>query len=80
MENQFCHSCAAPLNMPDFKGKSDIYCKYCSDEEGNLKSREEAKKGIAGWFMSWQPNLTPETADKRAEHYLGSMPAWADKN
>ncbi len=55
--DKFCYSCSAPLNLPEFKGTAEHFCKYCTDEKGNLKSREEIQKGIAQWFQSWQPDL-----------------------
>ena len=76
--DKFCYSCSAPLSMPEFKGPSENYCKYCTDENGNLKSREEIQKGIANWFKSWQPSLTHEKAVKRAVYFMKAMPAWAD--
>ena len=76
--DKFCHSCAAPLGMPDFKGPADDYCKYCTDDKGNLKSREEIQAGITGWLKSWQPGLDDATASSRAESYMKAMPAWAD--
>jgi hypothetical protein len=75
---KFCYSCAVPLDNPDFKGPADNYCKYCTDQNGKLKPKEEIKKGIAQWFSSWQPNLNEQTALKRAEDYMKSMPAWAE--
>ncbi len=74
---KFCHSCAAPLGIPDFKGPADDYCKYCSDEAGNLKSREEVQNGIAQWLKSWQPGLDDTKAMARAADYMKAMPAWA---
>ena len=74
----FCHSCTAPLSMPDFKGPAENLCKHCTDEKGNLKPREEIQTGIAQWFKSWQPNLDEETAVKRAEFFMKAMPSWAD--
>ncbi|MCK4486945.1 MAG: hypothetical protein KAU38_09310 [Desulfobacterales bacterium] len=75
--NKFCHSCAAPLEMPDFKGPAENYCKYCTDEKGNVKSREEVQRGIAEWLKGWQPSLDDEKALARAAHYMKAMPAWA---
>jgi hypothetical protein len=43
---KFGYSCGAPLGVPDFKGPAENYCKYCTDENGNLKPKEEIKKGI----------------------------------
>jgi hypothetical protein len=76
--DKFCYSCGAPLGVPDFKGPAENYCKYCTDEKGNLKPKEEIKKGIAQWFLGWQPNLDEKKALARAESYMKSMPAWAE--
>jgi len=75
---KFCYSCAAPVTG-DFKGPAENYCKYCTDESGNLKSHDEVQKGIAMWFKSWQPGIDEATATQRAGLYMKSMPAWADK-
>jgi hypothetical protein len=64
--------------MPQFKGPAEIYCKYCTDEKGDLKSREEIHKGIAEWLKTWQPELDEETAQARATHFMKAMPAWAE--
>ena len=75
---EHCLSCTAPLKSPEFKGNSDTYCKWCSDEQGNLKPRADVQAGIAHWFGSWQPNVTKEQAMERAGHFMKAMPAWAD--
>ena len=77
-QHKFCLSCAAPLSNPEFKGPAENYCKYCTDEQGNVKSREEVQSGIAEWFKTWQPDLDDATAMKRAELYMKAMPHWAD--
>ena len=76
--DKFCYSCAAPLDVPDFKGPSDIYCKYCTDDDGKLLDRATIQGGIAEWFKSWQPGIDDETAAARADLYMRSLPAWAD--
>ena len=75
--SQLCHSCTAPLALPDFKGPSDIYCKYCADENGALQPRRAVRDGIAQWLASWQPGLDDAGARDRAEHFMKAMPAWA---
>ncbi|HHL71954.1 MAG TPA: hypothetical protein ENJ29_05520 [Bacteroidetes bacterium] len=75
--DKFCLSCAAPLSNPAFKSASDVYCKYCSDENGQLKSREEVQAAIAHWFESWHPDIDTQKASERAGHYMKAMPAWA---
>lgn len=75
---KFCHSCSAPLSMPEFQGKDENYCKFCKDDEGKMASRETVVAGIAQWLQSWTPNLSMDQATKRAEHYIKAMPHWAD--
>ncbi len=75
---KFCHSCGAPLDMPDFKGPADDYCINCTDEQGKLKSADEIKFGLAEWFKMWQPELKQDQALQRAGHYMKAMPAWAE--
>ena len=75
----WCHACGMCLETPGFKGKSDIYCAHCTDEEGNLNvTREEVQRAMANWFKEWHPNIDEEKAMKRADHYLKAMPHWAD--
>jgi hypothetical protein len=72
-----CHSCTAPMT-DDFKGASEIHCKYCSDEEGNLKPRDQVKMGIMMWLKGWQGNVSEEQLSSRADHFMNAMPAWAE--
>jgi hypothetical protein len=74
--SKHCHSCSAPLESPEFAGPVADYCKYCVDEKGNLKAREEIQRGIAEWMKSWQPGLDDAKALERAASYMRSMPAW----
>jgi hypothetical protein len=76
--DKYCHSCAAPLGAPGFKGPADNYCQYCTDAAGKLKSRKEIQQGVATWFKSWQPGLDDKKALARAASYMKAMPAWAD--
>jgi hypothetical protein len=66
------------LDIPEFKGPAENYCKHCTDERGNLKGREEIQEGIAQWLMGWQPQLDRSQAMQRASYFMKSMPAWAD--
>jgi len=77
--DKYCHSCAAPLNAPEFKSLAEDYCKYCADDKGALKPRKEVQQAIAGWFKGWQPGIDDRTAMARAASYMKAMPAWADK-
>ena len=75
---KYCFSCGSPLWMEQFQGPAEDYCKYCTDESGDCKSREEILQGCADWLKSWSPDLDDETALKRAEYYMKAMPEWAD--
>lgn len=75
----FCLACTHPLEADEVKSEVEGYCKYCIDDEGNLKPYEAIKEGIAGWMMSWQPGVTPEVAAERAGHFMRALPAWADR-
>lgn len=73
-----CYACGVSLHLPDFRGPSDLYCKYCADEKGKLKSREAVQHGIAHWLKSWSPGLDDQNAMHRAALYMQAMPAWAE--
>ena len=78
MNQAFCQSCGMPLNGDTQHAVSKTFCQYCADEKGELKPREAAQAGIAEWLKSFA--LEKEGVDfmKRADHYLKSMPAWAE--
>ena len=76
--SQNCYSCGIPLNMPEFKGPAEDFCKHCADDSGQLKPYEEVRLGMAQWLKSWQPGLDDTKAMERATLYLKAMPAWAD--
>jgi hypothetical protein len=65
------------LSSPQFKGPAEDYCKFCTDENGKLKPKEEVLAGVAHWIKSWQPDVDDATARARAEHFMKAMPAWA---
>ncbi len=76
--DKFCHSCSAPLSRPEFQGNAENYCKYCSDEKGQLKPHAEVQQAIAWWFKTWQPNLDDAKAITRAADFMKAMPVWAN--
>ena len=76
--DKFCYSCGVPLNVPDYQGSNENYCKYCMNDDGELVDKDQILSSITQWFQSWQPDVTEEIASKRAALYLSAMPAWAD--
>ncbi len=75
-KGKYCLSCLAPLSDEHNAGASEVYCRYCSDENGALLPRDKVLEIIAEWFRNWQKDLTISEARRRADHYMRSMPAW----
>jgi hypothetical protein len=75
-EKMFCQSCSTSLAQ--FPGPSPRYCRYCSDEEGHLRPREEVHELIAEWMRHWQEGLSHEESLDRAARFMSTMPAWAE--
>ncbi len=71
MEN--CQSCGMP--MKDAKPGA-MYCQYCTDERGQLRSYESVLEGTTtGYFMAMQ-KMPRADAEKAAKKHLSTMPAW----
>ncbi|MDP3148861.1 MAG: hypothetical protein Q8N83_06990 [Ignavibacteria bacterium] len=77
MEMKFCHSCGIILDGNIAKEAAPDLCGYCADEKGNLKPKEEVRKGVAEWLKSFAPKQGNADFMKRAENYMNAMPAWA---
>ncbi len=75
-----CESCGMPMMKPEDHGagkEDNKYCKYCTDEEGKLKSREQVKEGMMQLKMNSEKKSI-EQAEREVEEYMKSMPAWKD--
>lgn len=71
-----CQSCGMPLT--DAKPGA-MYCAYCTDASGKLKSYETVLEGTTrGYFMGMQKMARPD-AEKAAKAHLAKMPAWAGR-
>jgi len=77
-KGNFCRSCMTSLEEPQNRGKSEEFCKWCSDEGGNLLPRNKVLEVMTQWFMRWQSGIDTDEARRRADLYMRSMPAWAD--
>ncbi len=74
-----CMSCGMPMaRLEDFGGgnPASMYCRYCSNPDGSLKSYEEVLGGVIGFMMSTQ-GLDRSTAESKAKDHLAKMPAWS---
>jgi uncharacterized glyoxalase superfamily protein PhnB len=76
-----CLSCGMPMTKhEDFGGRNpeNLYCVYCSNPDGSLKSREEVFKGMVN-FMMMSQKMERKTAESAAKERMSKMPAWSGK-
>ena len=76
-----CMSCGMPMTNPeDFGGGNpeNLYCVYCSNPDGNLKSREEVFTGMVN-FMMMSQKMDRKTAESAAKERMSKIPAWSGK-
>lgn len=76
-----CLSCGMPLeNKQDSKRGIDgkLYCIYCLNPDGSLKSFEEILKGSANHLAESQ-GLNPDSALAVAGKLLKNLPYWKDQ-
>jgi uncharacterized glyoxalase superfamily protein PhnB len=69
-----CQSCGMPLADAE---PGQMYCQYCTDKAGKLKSYAEIFEGtVTGFFMGMQ-KMERKAAEAAAKEHLAKMPAWA---
>lgn len=76
-----CMSCGMPMTkLEDFGGgnRENLYCVYCSNADGSLKSREEVCKGMVNFMMISQ-RMDRKAAEIAARERMSKMPAWSDR-
>jgi uncharacterized glyoxalase superfamily protein PhnB len=76
-----CMSCGMPMTkLEDFGGRNpeNLYCVYCSNRDGSLKSREDVFKGMVNFMMTSQ-KMDRKTAESAAKERMSQMPAWSGK-
>ncbi len=78
MNMNFCQSCGMPISDETRNPKSEIYCKYCANENGQLNPREAVQTGVSEWLKMFAPEKEGVDFMKRADNYLKAMPAWAE--
>ena len=76
-----CISCGMPLrNKEDYPldDESKEFCRYCANEDGSMKSFDDAVEGMSAFLQDMQ-NLSTEDAKDAAINTLKKNPAWKDK-
>jgi uncharacterized glyoxalase superfamily protein PhnB len=76
-----CMSCGMPMSkFEDFGGGNpeNLYCVYCSNRDGSLKSYKEVFEGMVNFMMASQ-KMDRRTAESAAKERMSAMPAWSGK-
>jgi uncharacterized glyoxalase superfamily protein PhnB len=76
-----CMSCGMPMSkFEDFGGGNpeNLYCVYCSNRDGSLKSYKEGFEGMVNFVMASQ-KMDRRTAESAAKERMSAMPAWSGK-
>jgi putative zinc ribbon protein len=78
MEQKICESCGMPMkNIEDFGGREleNKYCKYCTDNRGNLKSYSEKLTNFKELLIK-SNDLDAEQTERISKEKLKQFPAW----
>ncbi len=73
-----CGSCGMPMTKKGDFGGGDTenkFCVYCTDDKGNLKSRQEIKDGMVHGLMKMK-NLSLQDAVYEVDESMNKMPVW----
>lgn len=76
-----CESCGMPMRNPEDFGGNDVnnkYCKYCTNDKGELKSYEDVFNGMVNFVVQTQ-GIDRTQAELAAKEGLAKMPAWKNK-
>jgi uncharacterized glyoxalase superfamily protein PhnB len=76
-----CMSCGMPMTrLEDFGGRNqeNLYCVYCSNPDGSLKSHKEVFEGMVNFMMTSQ-KMDRNTAESAAKERMAKMPAWSGR-
>lgn len=66
------------MEKPEDHGGGDVnnpFCKYCTDEQGNLLPRETVRQNMIQFFIQKQ-GKSQEEAEKAVDQIMSMMPAW----
>lgn len=73
-----CQSCGMSMDKPEDYGGGRIgssYCRYCTDDQGNLLSQETVREKMIQFQMK-SLNKSQEQAERDVDRHIALMPAW----
>jgi len=76
-----CISCGMPMTKLEEFGAGNpenLYCVYCSNPDGSLKTREEVFKGMVNFMMASE-KMDKKSAEAAAKEHMARMPAWSGR-
>jgi uncharacterized glyoxalase superfamily protein PhnB len=76
-----CMSCGMPMTKTEDLGggnPGNLYCVYCSNQDGSLKSYKEVFEGMVN-FMMMSQKMDKETAEDAVKERMSRMPAWSGR-
>lgn len=76
-----CGSCGMPMDNPELFGarnESNPYCKYCTNEGGELLPYETILEQNTDFYMEEQ-GIAREAAKEFSVKFLSTLPAWKAK-
>jgi hypothetical protein len=76
-----CSSCGFPMEKAEDFAESNvinIYCRYCTNEKGELLPYETVLEANAKYYMESQ-GIPHNAAIKMATDLLTTMPAWKNQ-
>ena len=77
-----CAACSMPLDSDDVIGLdkgNELFCIHCITEDKEVKSCEEIFEGGVQFFMSLDPSITRDFAEKSVRKNMKSLPYWQNK-
>ncbi len=77
----FCSSCGMPMKNKEDHALSDEtkdYCKYCADENGNLRSYDEVLENWSNFIVKSE-DISKEEAVRQVKKQMEKLSAWKSK-
>lgn len=66
-----CESCSMPI-------ETGRYCRYCTDEHGNLQNFDTRFANMVSWQERSHPEQSRAEVEAATLRYMATMPAWRD--
>jgi hypothetical protein len=75
-----CKSCGMAMTKAEHfpkQNRDSEFCVYCTDEEGNLLSKNVVRESIIQYWMH-RDGISQKEAEEKIDSFMQSQPAWSD--